>query len=185
MFVVSRRDHLKITYLTVATPLLKMQAAQKTVRVFRARFYLLPEQCSLQQMTNGFVETCLEKTLMLTQELMASPVQRRPTLRGLQFACLPCQRTVPQMANYLCPKYLNENLLRMASTEKTMKVQRLYFGLPHLNSLLHPKHPSTCCLYDLMITLRQMSSTQEKLKTIHVIFDTVCMQEKWRIQTFR
>ena len=27
MFVVSRRDHLKITYLTVATPLLKMQTA--------------------------------------------------------------------------------------------------------------------------------------------------------------
>ena len=79
------------------------------------------------------------------------------------------------MANYLWPKYLNENLLRMTSTEKTMKVQRLYFGLPHLNSLLHPKHPLTCCLYDLMITLRQMSSTQEKLKTIDVIFDTVCM----------
>ena len=27
MFVVSRRDHLKITYLTAATPLLKKQAA--------------------------------------------------------------------------------------------------------------------------------------------------------------
>ena len=27
MFVVSRRDHLKITYLTVATPLLKKQTA--------------------------------------------------------------------------------------------------------------------------------------------------------------
>ena len=31
----------------------------------------------------------------------------------------------------------------------------------------------TCFVYDLMITLRQMSSTQGKLKTIDVLFDTV------------
>ena len=79
-----------------------------------------------------------------------------------------CLFAMPALSasNCLWPKYLIENLLGMTSTEKTMGVQRLYFGLPHLNSLIHPKHPSTCSLYDLMINNTEADVINTKVAVI-------------------
>ena len=81
----------------------------------------------------------------------------------------------------------NDELLmaNLFERQKTVKVLRLYFGLPHSNSLQHRGHYSPSCLNGLRITLQQMSSTPRCMqllsKTITIISDTVSIKKTVKI----